>query len=327
MIAEVPTESALQAKLGTLVDIMGQQGEEQETWGYTNSYYLISGGLAGMVEHATMFPIDTLKTRMQATSSSTGIRGALKATMSDGGPRALYRGVIPGMCGAFPSHAAYFAVYENVKMRLCGDKDEADMTMLQYAFAGACATVGHDLFHTPFDVLKQRLQIQNTNIGTYRMLRGLLSREGLGALFVSVPTTVLMNVPFAAVHFSTYETIKKLLHVSEEELESSFWKYTIAGGIGGALGGLVSNPFDVIKTRQQLGMASSNFFKAFVEGYKAEGPILFTRGIRARILYFAPSAAIAMTSYEIVKTVLSATHFSSLFRTNTPRANPPHHCH
>ena len=46
-----------------------------------------------------------------------------------------------------------------------------------------------------------------------------------------------------------------------QELESSFWKYTIAGGIGGTLGGLISNPFDVIKTRQQLGLAPPNVFK------------------------------------------------------------------
>jgi len=274
-----------------------------------------------MMEHAMMFPVDTLKTRMQAASSSTGIKATFKATMSHGGPFALYRGVVPGMCGAFPSHAAYFAVYENVKMAL--NPNGKEETLTQYAAAGACATIGHDLFHTPFDVLKQRLQMMNHNASAVSTAKHVLGREGLRALFISVPTTICMNVPFAAVHFTTYETIKKLLGVSEEELESSFWKYTVAGGAGGALGGMVSNPFDVIKTRQQLGLAGPNFLRAFIEGYKQEGAIMFTRGVRARVLYFAPSAAIAMTSYEVVKWVLSATHFASLFRTNTPRSGPP----
>lgn len=279
-----------------------------------------------MMEHAVMFPIDTLKTRMQAAQSGReyGLKFAFRTATSQGGAAALYRGVIPGMCGAFPSHAAYFAVYENVKMFF---GDGAD-SMLHYAIAGACATVGHDLFHTPFDVVKQRLQISTSNLGTMHTLKTLISREGLGALFASVPTTIAMNIPFAAVHFTTYETIKKFLGVSEEELENSFWKYTVAGGMGGALGGLVSNPFDVIKTRQQLGLASRNVFRAFLDGYQAEGPRLFTKGVRARVLYFAPSAAIAMTSYEVVKWVFSATQFARLFRTNTPRAAPPPHaCH
>ena len=45
------------------------------------------------------------------------------------------------------------------------------------AVAGACATVGHDLFHTPFDVLKQRLQMSDYNPGSVNALRGLLGRE------------------------------------------------------------------------------------------------------------------------------------------------------
>ena len=67
----------------------------------------------------------------QATAGSRiGIESAFKATLSHGGPLALYRGVFPGMLGAFPSHAAYFAVYEHVK-RLIGINQEEE-TLLQY---------------------------------------------------------------------------------------------------------------------------------------------------------------------------------------------------
>eukprot|EP00668_Euglena_longa_P002362 GGOE01002730.1.p1 GENE.GGOE01002730.1~~GGOE01002730.1.p1 ORF type:complete len:318 (+),score=37.44 GGOE01002730.1:49-1002(+) len=315
MIAEIATDNSLWMECQ----------QPPAAVGYTNSYYLISGGLAGMIEHATMFPVDTLKTRLQATNAANhfSLGHVFKTVTHNGGVLALYRGVIPGMCGAFPSHAAYFTVYEKVKKILGGGED----SLLQYAAAGACATIGHDLFHTPFDVVKQRLQISNISLSTGRTVRAVIRREGFGALFASVPTTIAMNVPFAAVHFTTYETAKKVLKVSEEELESSFWKFTVAGGMGGTMGGLVSNPFDVIKTRQQLGLASRNVFQAFVEGYRAEGMALFTKGLQARLLYFAPSAAISMTSYELVKWALSATHFASLFQTDKASSPPPpHHC-
>lgn len=92
------------------------------------------------------------------------------------------------MCGAFPSHAAYFAVYEKVKMHF-GEGESLfhygvpfflgnrKLDLVFAAVAGACATVGHDLFHTPFDVVKQRLQISNINLSTAHTLKALIQRE------------------------------------------------------------------------------------------------------------------------------------------------------
>ena len=88
-----------------------------------------------LVKRGYAFVIDTfLRKFLQATSSSTGITATFKATMNHGGPFALYRGVVPGMCGAFPSHAAYFAVYENVKMAL--NPSGKDETLTQYGMHG-----------------------------------------------------------------------------------------------------------------------------------------------------------------------------------------------
>ena len=42
----------------------------------------------------------------------------LRVTFREGGLRAFYRGLGPGICGAFPSHAAYFTVCEEVKQLL-----------------------------------------------------------------------------------------------------------------------------------------------------------------------------------------------------------------
>eukprot|EP00997_Jenningsia_sp_PLL12_P003281 NODE_1605_length_1115_cov_46.803940_g1309_i0.p1 GENE.NODE_1605_length_1115_cov_46.803940_g1309_i0~~NODE_1605_length_1115_cov_46.803940_g1309_i0.p1 ORF type:complete len:299 (+),score=69.96 NODE_1605_length_1115_cov_46.803940_g1309_i0:64-897(+) len=269
--------------------------------GKSHSYYLVSGGLAGMVEHFMMFPVDTIKTHMQADSKSLAFRNCLQRVTSKGGPLAFYHGVLPGVCGAFPSHAAYFTVYEKVKHGLIGSEDAA---LWKYTIAGACASVGHDFCHTPFDVLKQRMQMSGQSLG--RTVGGMLSKEGPRALFVSFPTTLLMNVPFSAAHFTTYEAIKLALNTSAEDLENDFWKFAVAGGSGGVMGAIISNPLDVIKTRQQLGrLTVANFFKAFGEEYRKEGPKVFSRGMKARILYFAPSGAIQMTSYEIVKRLLS----------------------
>jgi hypothetical protein len=46
----------------------------------------------------------------------------------------------------------------------------------------------------------------------------MLRHEGVRALYKSYRTTLVMNVPFTAVHFGVYEAAKRmLLHASEQE--------------------------------------------------------------------------------------------------------------
>jgi hypothetical protein len=68
------------------------------------------------------------------------------------------------------------------------------------------------------------------------------------ALTVHVFVQLLMNVPFTAVHFSAYETAKRLLAAEDDE---GLFVQLIAGGAAGGLSAAVTNPLDVVKTRLQ----------------------------------------------------------------------------
>jgi len=87
--------------------------------------------------------------------------------------------------------------------------------------------------------------------------------------------------------------------------------HILAGCGAGALGGLVSNPLDVIKTRIQLHdrikegpLSVKRIVKSII---REEGPKTFFKGTTARVLYFMPSAAICWTTYETVKSLLGVT--------------------
>lgn len=60
---------------------------------------------------------------------------------------------------------------------------------------------------------------------------------------------LVMNVPFTALHFATYESAKKLLVLEEDE---SLAVQLAAGGTAGGVSAALTTPLDVVKTRLQL---------------------------------------------------------------------------
>ncbi len=60
---------------------------------------------------------------------------------------------------------------------------------------------------------------------------------------------LVMNVPFTAIHFATYESCKKLLAMEEDE---SLVVQLAAGGTAGGVSAALTTPLDVVKTRLQL---------------------------------------------------------------------------
>lgn len=83
-----------------------------------------------------------------------------------------------------------------------------------------------------------------------------MEHEGIRAFYTSYRTTLVMNVPFTAVHFATYEAAKKALGQlgggpGGEASEDHFATHLVAGGAAGALASAATNPLDVVKTRLQ----------------------------------------------------------------------------
>jgi solute carrier family 25 iron transporter 28/37 len=268
---------------------------------------MIAGSSAGVMEHICMFPVDTVKTRMQVGGPTlyTSVPNALATIVRDEGFGRLYRGLPAIVMGAIPSHAIYFGTYEEAKEHL--GTNAAGYHVFGNAVAGVCATLAHDAVVTPLDVVKQHLQLQGSEGGVFQTIRGILKDQGAKAFFQSYPTTACMNIPFQACYFATYETTKTALapdgkHGPLEECA--------AGGVAGGVGGLVSNPLDVIKTRIQTqgaaggGQGRMTTMQIVRDIRTNEGMVGFTRGMQARVLYFIPSAAICWTTYETAKKFL-----------------------
>lgn len=107
--------------------------------------------------------------------------------------------------------------------------------------------MAHDFFMTPLDVVKQRLQLGFYK-GVFDCLHKIVKYEGIRALFVSFPTTLLMNIPYGGVMVAANESLKTVLNPSGERNIPAFF---VSGAAAGGLAALVTNPLDVAKTRLQ----------------------------------------------------------------------------
>jgi solute carrier family 25 iron transporter 28/37 len=89
-------------------------------------------------------------------------------------------------------------------------------------------------------------------------VRRVLVEEGIGAFYASYKTTVVMNAPFTAVHFATYEAAKRgLIEVSPDIADDErLVVHATAGAAAGALAAIVTTPLDVVKTQLQCQVKS-----------------------------------------------------------------------
>lgn len=287
--------------------------------------HMAAGSIAGLCEHLSTFPMDTLKTHIQCercgSNSPTKIVLCAKRIVKRDGLFRLWRGVTAMLAGCIPAHAAYFSVFESLKALL--QIERSGHHPLRAAACGAAATFTHDMIMTPFDVVKQRMQL-----GYYTSMHDcgvrVLKTEGIRAFYVSLPTTLAMNVPYGCVMVATNESAKKILNPKGG---FSFSTSMIAGCIAGAVAAAVTNPLDVVKTRLQtldlrpIGAemslanvapvsASSSMkyrtaFQTFQHIVAEEGLLGLTRGVLPRIIVQAPAVAISWTSYEGAKVLLN----------------------
>ena len=135
-----------------------------------------------------------------------------------------------------PAHAAYFSIFEVCKEKF--GANTADHSPIAAGTAGAVATLAHDCFMSPMDLCKQRLQLGYYK-GPLDCLRTVIREEGYLALFVGLPTTLIMNVPHAMIMVATNESLKKILNPSGKQNMPAF---LVSGAGAGAVAAAATCP-------------------------------------------------------------------------------------
>ncbi|KAK3808485.1 MAG: putative mitochondrial carrier protein [Benniella sp.] len=275
---------------------------------------LLAGAFAGIAEHAIMYPVDSIKTRMQIIQPTpqavySGVINAISKISTTEGAKTLWRGVNSVILGAGPAHALYFGTYEVAKHAFGGN--ESGHHPIAAGAAGACATITSDALMNPFDVIKQRMQVHGSVYkNVWECATKVYKAEGMRAFYISYPTTLTMTIPFQSVQFATYESLSLVLNPSGTYDPIT---HITAGGIAGAFAAAVTTPLDVAKTLLQTrGEATdvrirncNGLFEAFKLIYQRHGLAGFAKGLQPRVVSHMPSTAICWGVYEYGKWFLS----------------------
>ncbi|RZB88529.1 S-adenosylmethionine carrier 1, chloroplastic/mitochondrial-like isoform X2 [Glycine soja] len=132
----------------------------------------IAGGAAGVVVETALYPIDTIKTRLQVAR--------------DGGKivlKGLYSGLAGNIVGVLPASAIFIGVYEPTKQQLLKSLPE-NLSAVAHFAAGAIGGIASSVVRVPTEVVKQRMQI-----GQFKSapdaVRLIVANEGFKGLFAA----------------------------------------------------------------------------------------------------------------------------------------------
>ncbi|XP_027378270.1 mitochondrial S-adenosylmethionine carrier protein isoform X4 [Bos indicus] len=186
--------------------------------GFTAS--LVAGGVAGVSVDLILFPLDTIKTRLQSP------QGFYKA----GGFYGVYAGVPSTAIGSFPNAAAFFVTYEYVKWILHTDSSSYLMPVT-HMLAASVGEVVACLIRVPSEVVKQRAQVSASS-GTFHIFSNILCQEGIQGLYRGYKSTVLREIPFSLVQFPLWESLKALWSWRQDHVVDS-WQSAVCGAFAG----------------------------------------------------------------------------------------------
>lgn len=206
----------------------------------------IAGGLAGIAVDAVLFPLDTIKTRLQARKQhiATPVHGAPASASAPAtaashaapaaaavaaSPRPFYRGLLSAMLGSFPAAATFWLTYEAGKRHLTPLVGDGPWAFLAHAGSAGLADVAVCAVRNPFEVVKQQMQL-GLHADTRSALRTILAVDGVRGLYAGYGSTVLREIPFDAIEFGLYEAMKgRLRRHKAAEAEKAKMEAVAAG--------------------------------------------------------------------------------------------------
>lgn len=177
----------------------------------------------------------------------------------------------------------------------------------------ACASMFAEtvacIVRVPTEIIKQRRQVgMYTDRRLVSVARNILVTKGIVGLYQGLGATLLRDLPFMAIQFTIYETMRGYFIQNKDQYLG--YKDAILGSISGFVAGAVTTPLDVIKTRTML---SASPLKSWGMIFRSGHSVLFS-GIVPRSLSFGFGGFVFFGAYQFGShLVQSRNHIACIF--------------
>ncbi|MCJ1479463.1 hypothetical protein MMC13_008149 [Lambiella insularis] len=245
----------------------------------TNTDILVAGAFAAFSVDLLVYPLDTIKTRVQSPDYRRLYTNAASNTVNRSLFRGLYQGIGSVVIATVPSSGAFFTTYEGTKsllLRLNPKVGDTDSPLIPAPFIHATASSLAELVScfilTPAEVLKQNAQMVRKSASASTQpfdgnatIKALRKFNKPSQLWKGYTALAARNLPFTAMQFPMFEHLKKaILNYRERQgtargtvLERGIIT-AISAGSAGSVAALITTPIDVVKTRIMLSAASES---------------------------------------------------------------------
>ncbi|GAA5966510.1 hypothetical protein JCM3765_007594 [Sporobolomyces pararoseus] len=197
----------------------------------SNTSRFISGGIGGVISQLSIYPIESLKTRvMSSTGGDKKGNALILQTFLDmyrkGGLTFFFRGLPAGLIGVFPYAAIDMSTFEGIKISYTKWAGEEPGIAGSLCFGAVSGGVGATSVY-PLNLVRTRLQAQGTpaHPQVYTGIRDAAikcyQREGWRGFYKGLTPTLVKVVPAVAISYAVYDQSKRLLFGKEEDHSSS----------------------------------------------------------------------------------------------------------
>jgi solute carrier family 25 S-adenosylmethionine transporter 26 len=244
----------------------------------------IAGGLSGCMVDLILFPLDSIKTRIQMKKS-------LVLSFHE-----LYKGIYWPLASSFPCAAVFWTGFTMMKTFLNSVYPDSYLTDFFSALFGSFCS---SLVRCPFELLKT-LTISGKCENFFDAPVKIIGKEGISGLYVGLEALLYRELPFDSMQMIFYAFF------------SSFWvfnqrlgPFSVSGALAGACTGFLTTPIDVVKTKIMADhRKSQSFYKSAAIIYNSEGISGLWRGWKPRVMFITVGGWIFFGSFELFKAYL-----------------------
>lgn len=291
---------------------------------------ILAGALTGAIEAVVMYPTEYVKTHLQLQDKSNpryrGVMDCYHKTVQEHGLLGLYRGVTPLLVGSIPKQAARWGSYEaccagmlRLKRTLFHIPADAkltkkDLTMAEISLCGFVAgSVEALVAVVPTETVKTVLiddeKCRNPRFTRRSLLyvcRTLIREEGIRGVYRGVSNTVTKQGLNQCIRFPSQLVAMDLLCGNNSSRRKNPLWNGLAGFFAGIFSVVLTQPFDVVKTKMQGNerMLYLSSWDCWRQTAKRNGLAHFYAGSVARMIRVGGNVALTFTLFPLIKDLL-----------------------